>query len=156
MIGLYIPQFEELSFRRTLMSDPATMSYNQKWGGTIDFPRERWREWYDFWIVGHENLRFYRYLQNSDTSEFVGETAYHFDRERNAYTADIIVYSKHRRKGFGTQGLRLLCAAAKENGVKTLYDDIAVDNPSISLFIKNGFVEEYRTDEYIMMKKNLS
>ena len=49
----------------------------------------------------------------------------------------------------------LLCKQAKENGVQELYDDIAIDNPSVSLFVKCGFEEVYRTDEYIMVKKKL-
>ena len=35
------------------------------------------------------------------------------------------------------------------------YDDIAIDNPSITLFLRHGFVEEYRVDEIIMLKKEL-
>ncbi len=42
-----------------------------------------------------------------------------------------------------------------KNGVSVLYDDIAIDNPSITLFLRHGFVEEYRTDEIIMLKKEL-
>ena len=34
-------------------------------------------------------------------------------------------------------------------------DDIAIDNPAITLFLRHGFVEEYRTDEIIMLKKEL-
>ena len=34
----------------------------------------------------------------------------------------------------------MLCEAAKANGVQTLYDDIAIDNPAIKLFLKTGFV----------------
>ena len=36
-----------------------------------------------------------------------------------------------------------------------LHDDIAIDNPAIRLFLKAGFYEEYRTDEIIMLKKDL-
>lgn len=48
----------------------------------------------------------------------------------------------------------LLCNADRQNGVKLLYDDFAVDNPAITMFLKNGFMEEYRTYEIIMLKKN--
>lgn len=156
MIRLYTPKLEDLRFRQMLLSDPETMSYNIKWGGTIDFPKESRQGWYDRWIVNCGNKRFYRYLQDSRTNEFVGETAYHLDEERGIYIADVIVLAKHRGKGFGNEGLKLLCNAAEENGIKILYDDIAIDNPSISLFLKNGFKEEYRTDDYIMLKKLLS
>lgn len=156
MIRLYTPEPEDLSFRQRLLSDAETMSYNKKWGGTIDFHKERQQGWYDRWIANHGNKRFYRYLQDSQTNEFVGEIAYHLDEDREVYIADVIVLAKYRGKGYGSEGLRLLCNAARENGIKILYDDIAIDNPAISLFLKNGFYEEYRTDDYIMLKKILS
>ena len=28
------------------------------------------------------------------------------------------------------------------NGIKLLYDDIAIDNPAVTMFLKNGFIEE--------------
>lgn len=49
----------------------------------------------------------------------------------------------------------MLCEAARANGVEILYDDIAIDNPAIRLFLNFGFCEEYRTDEIIMLKKVL-
>ena len=48
-----------------------------------------------------------------------------------------------------------MCQAAKENGVNILYDDIAIDNPAVTLFLQCGFAEEYRTDEIIMLRKQL-
>ena len=52
-------------------------------------------------------------------------------------------------------GLDLLCNAAKQNGVKLLYDDIAIDNPATTMFLQHGFMEEYRTNKIIMLKKEL-
>lgn len=85
----------------------------------------------------------------------IGEIAYHFDSDKNIYLADVIVYAPYRKMGYGSIGLNLLCDAAKQNGIKQLYDDIAIDNPSVTMFLKNGFVEEYRTSEIIMLKKEL-
>ena len=62
-LELVIPTLEDMWFRESLMADEETMSYNHAWGGTIPFPRERWQDWYDYWIVKHEGLRFYRYLK---------------------------------------------------------------------------------------------
>ncbi len=36
-----------------------------------------------------------------------------------------------------------------------LRDDIAIDNPAITMFLSQGFTEEYRTDEAIILKKEL-
>lgn len=154
LITLYLPSLEDLWFRQEMMADLETMSYNHAWGGTIPFPKEEWCDWYDFWIANHENKRYYRYLKDN-TGRFIGEIAYHYASSRNLYVADVIIYAPYRGKGYGGIGLDLLCSAAKQNGVKILYDDIAIDNPGITMFLNRGFVEEYRTDEIIILKKEL-
>ena len=154
MLETVIPAYEELWFRQRMLSDEATMSYNHAWGGTISFPEEKWQAWYDYWIVNHDNQRYYRYLKN-ENDDFVGEIAYHYDPEYHEYVADVIVLSEFRRKGYGSQGLEILCKEAKENGIFVLLDDIAIDNPAINLFLKHGFSESKRTEEKIIMRKNL-
>ena len=154
MISVYIPKIEDLWFKELMLSDPDTMSYNHAWGGCIPFPKEEWQEWHDYWIINHENKRFYRYLKNEE-DKFVGEIAYHYNEKEKKYLLDVIIYSKYRHQGYGSEGVKLLCAIARENGIEEVYDDIAIDNPAISLFIKQGFFEEYRTDELIYLKKNL-
>lgn len=151
---LYTPTLDDLWFKAELLADPETMSYNHAYGGTIPFPREKWAAWHDRWVTHHEGKRFYRYLMTEDGT-FVGEIAYRLDEERGIYMADVIVHAKYRGQGYGRTGLELLCQAAKENGVDVLYDDIAVDNPAVMLFQRCGFTEEYRTDEIIMLKKQL-
>ena len=153
MLELVVPSLEELWFRESLLADEETMSYNHAWGGTISFPKENWQDWYEYWIINHDNERYYRYLK--DKNGFVGEVAYHYDSEYEGYVADIIVYSAYRGRGYGSEGLSLLCNAARENGIEVLYDDIAIDNPAISMFLKQGFYEEYRTDDKIVLKKEL-
>ena len=154
MLELYKPRPEDLWFRQKFLSDPETMSYNNAWGGAVGFPEGEWQDWYDHWITNAGDKRFYRYLMNEE-SEFVGETAYHYDSERKIYMADIIVYAPYRGRGCGYRSLELLCNKARENGVEVIYDDIAIDNPAISLFMKQGFTEQYRTDEIIMLSKRL-
>ena len=151
---IHLPSLEDLWFRQSMMADPETMSYNHAWGGTIPFPENDWKDWYDDWITNHEHHRYYRYLKNA-ADQFVGEIAYHYDEKRSIYVADVIIHAPYRGSGYGGRALELLCAAAKENGVTVLYDDIAVDNPAVELFLRHGFIEEYRTDEIIMLKKEL-
>lgn len=153
MIELYQPTVADLWFREKLLGDEDTMSYNHAWGGTIPFPKERWENWYGRWVENHENKRFYRYIR--ENGSYLGEVAYHFDEERQIYIADVIVYAPYRGKGYGRQALTLLCGAAKSNGVHTLFDDIAIDNPSVGLFLKCGFTEVLRTGEYVLVKKEL-
>lgn len=155
IISTYIPKLDELTFREILMHDERTMSYNAKWGGTISFPKERWQAWYTSWITNaKENKRFYRYLQN-EAKEFVGEIAYHFDSEYDKYIANVLILAKYRGMGYGNQGLTLLLEHAKKNGLTELCDSIAIDNPSIQLFLDRGFIEEFRTDEIVVVKKVL-
>ena len=154
MLSLYKPEYKDLWFRQTMLADEETMAYNCAWGGTIMFPEEDWTDWYDYWVARPEGKRFYRYLKAED-GDFVGEIAYHFDASLGGFAADVIVFAPYRGRGFGAEGLDLLCTAAKENGVSVLYDDIAADNPAIALFLAHGFVEEGRTADKIILRKNL-
>ena len=139
---LYRPRLEELSWREKWLGDSPTMSYNHAFGGTIAFPRERWTD-------------FYRYLQMEDSGEFVGNVSYHYDEEFQGHICEVLVAARYRGRGFGRQGLALLCAAARANGVKRLMDNIALDNPSVELFRRMGFQERLRTEEYVLMEKEL-
>ena len=153
MLELYLPSLNDLAFKQKMLADENTMSYNRAFGGTIDFPKEKWEIWYDKWVINHENKRYYRNVKVDD--DFVGEVAYHFDIDKKIYLTDVIVFTPYRNKGYGTAALRMLCDVAKSNGIKELYDDIAVDNPSVSMFEKCGFYEVMKTDKYILVKKNL-
>lgn len=154
MLRLHIPLFSQMDFRQQLLSDEETMSYNARWGGAIGFPQERWADWYRRWVE-QPDRRFYAYLYSEEEKAFVGETAYHFDEELGGYIANLIVHSRYRGKGYGTQGLRLLCEQGRADGLKVLYDDIADDNPSLSLFLKNGFERIKDTEGGILVKKVL-
>ncbi len=150
----YKPHLEDLWFRQAMMADPETMSYNNAWGGTIPFPRENWEEWYDYWVINPKD-RFYRYITTGESRSFVGEAAYHYDNDLNIYLADIIISARSRRHGYGKAGLEMLCEVAQKEKIPELYDNIAINNPGINLFLQCGFQEEYRTEEIIMLKKVL-
>lgn len=154
-LRLVTPSLPDLVFRKELLADEATMSYNQAYGGTIDFAEARWESWYAKWIGSRDPRYFYRYLYSPALDRFVGEAAYHYESETGRYLCDVIIHSQFRRKGFGTLGLELLCQAAKENGIPALYDDILTDNPSIRLFLKNGFQEVGRREDAYIVKMNL-
>lgn len=153
MLELVKPAPEDLWFRQKLLGDEETMSYNHAWGGTIGFPEEEWQDWYDYWVDAPSDQRYYRYLK--DENAFVGEIAYHYDPEYDGYVADVIIFSAYRGRGYGAEGLRMLCDAARENGISVLYDDIAIDNTAAALFLKQGFYEACRTEEKIVLKKEL-
>lgn len=152
MLKVVKPELEDLWFRESMMADIETMSYNDALGGTIPFPKEDWEEWYTLWVRNSGQERYYRYLKDDANKVFVGEISYHFDKLRNIYICDVIIKAEFRKQGFGTQGIQLLCEAAKANGVEALYDNIAADNPSAHLFLKNGFSIEFQNDEILMVK----
>lgn len=134
-----------------MMEDEATMAYNHAYGGTIAFPKDKWEEWYNRYMF--DDSKFYSYIMDGDN--FVGTMSYRYDERDKIYKISILIHAKYRGKGYGDFALKSLCKIAKENGVKELYDDIAIDNSSINLFLKNGFIEDFRTDEFIMVKKVL-
>ena len=154
MLTLIKPACEDLWFRRRMLEDEETMSYNHAWGGTIPFPTEQWRDWYYLWVVNPGDRRYYRYLKNEE-GRFVGEVAYHRDDTLRGYIADVIILASCRDRGYGSEGLDLLCAAAKANGADVLYDDIAIDNPAAGLFLRHGLSEIFRTEDKIILKKIL-
>lgn len=153
-VTLHKPAFDELAFRRKLLADPDTMSYNRAWGGVISFPEERWSGWYDRWVARPEGKRFYRYVKDG-SGAFVGEIAYHVDETTGRFMANVLIAAKCRGNGYGGQALDLLCDAAADAGISVLYDDIAADNPAAGLFLRHGFEEESRTESVILLKKKL-
>lgn len=155
MLICVTPRFDELSYRQKWMEDERTMSYNKKYGGTIPFPKDRWRSWYEKWII-HPEKKFYAYLYSEYEKDYVGEIAYHFDEEYGEIIASIIIEDKYRKKGYGKEGLRLLCERARKDGYASICDDIAADNPSVYMFLSEGFKEEKRSSEVIFVRKKLS
>lgn len=154
-LALHKPVLAEMIFRRQLLADEATMAYNARWGGTIDFAPERWPAWFARWVSPGEDGRFYRYLYAPDEKAFVGEIAWHFDDSVQAHLCDVMIHAAYRGKGYGREGLRLLCRAARERGLTHLHDHIALDNPAIHLFVQEGFAEVLRDDEGILLMKKL-
>lgn len=151
---LYRPELDELAWREKWLDDPETMSYNHAYGGTVAFPRERWADWYARWIKD-EGTRYYRYLRLGDSGKFVGNISYHYDEEFDGYVCEVLISAPYRGRGFGRRGLALLCEAARANGVKRLLDNIAIDNPSVAMFLRGGFRERGRTGEFILVEKDL-
>ncbi|MDO4544114.1 MAG: GNAT family N-acetyltransferase [Clostridia bacterium] len=148
------PKYEELNFRQELLSDEKTMAYNAKWGGTIDFPVERWKGWYDAWIVNPDR-RFYRYLYSTEDKNFIGEIAFHFDDGFQCYICNVIIKHSFRGRGFGREGLLLLLDEARKQGISAICDNIASDNSAIKLFLECGFAEKWRNGDFIMLEKKL-
>lgn len=114
---LHVPELNEFWYRKKLMEDPETMSYNRgydldfagydKETGCIAFPKEEWKSCYNY-FVGNEPERFYAYLVNTENGEFVGEVNVHKSVGHDWYDMGIVIEAKHRGKGYANEGLRLL------------------------------------------------
>ena len=100
------------------------MAFNHAYGGVIGFPPDRWADWYARWVDCQTGERFYRYLKDVERYILVGEVSYHLDGELGGFICDVIVPASLRGRGYGAQGLALLCGAARANGVARLYDDL--------------------------------
>ena len=66
MLIVYKPTIDDMWFRRKMLEDEETMSYNHAWGGAIPFPKEDWKEWYDAWLKEGNKDRYYRYLKEEN------------------------------------------------------------------------------------------
>ncbi len=150
MLKIYKPLIKDLWFKKELLSDEKTMAYNHAYGGCIAFSEEKWPDWYERWFSDNEH--YYRYLLD-EKGNFVGEIAYHLDNQ--LWKCDVLIHDKYRKQGYGKEGLQLLCREAKSRSISCLYDDIAIDNKAVELFIRMGFIEVLRNEEYIRVKKEL-
>lgn len=145
---LYQPKFEELEYRMRLLSDADTMSYNagfnlgipeyDKDTGCISFSKEKWKTWYECW-VGNEPNRLYSYIMVDN--QFVGEVALRYVESEAAHMISIIIDSRFRGRGYGSEALRLLMKVAfQDYKLEKLIDDFPVTRiSSKGLFEKLGF-----------------
>lgn len=165
-IYLKTPKLEELEYRKKLLMDLDTMSYNKKHGGVIDFDESKWAAWYDKWINHHNPDFFYAYVFDKKTNEPVGEVAYRKEGSEDCVMLNIIIDFSKRGNGYGNAGLIELIKIAFKNGYKEARDSINIDSlNSHLLFEKVGFklinefdgVKEYRItlEEYINKYGNL-
>jgi diamine N-acetyltransferase len=139
-IYLKTPELSELAYRKNLLADKETMAYNNKFGGTINFEKEKWESWFNKWIGNKDEKYFYAYIYDKEDNKPVGEVGYRFDEETNSVILNIIVEASQRGKGYGYSGLSALIKEAFDNGYDELRDLVYIDsNNSHALFEKLGF-----------------
>ena len=151
-LSLYLPALGELGFYQKMLADPTTMSYNAPWfppDGCIEFPRERWLEWYGR-MFGQEPLRFYAYLRRIEDGVFVGGVNDHRSPERDWWDMGVLIYAPERGKGYGSQGLALLLDRAFSSGVSCLHNEFEISRKAaLHMHLAAGFREVGREDEII-------
>ena len=156
---LYIPKLEDLWFYQKMMSDPETMSYNDPWGGCIDYPDEVLPGWYAKW-VGKEPERFYAYIKRTSDGAWIGDVNFHYTPEKDWWDMGIVIYAPYRGKGYAVPALKLLLDHAfRDCGISRIHNDFEVARNEIAawethrkagckeLGVEDGFLQMMITKE---------
>ncbi len=151
--GIYLkkPSFFELSLTEELLNDERTMAFNNRWGGTVSFPKEKWSSFFKQYIDSNQNEYFHIY--NLDHI-FVGEISARFDVQFQSYCLNIKVKYDYRGNNHGSDAVEVFLEYMfDEKKIDKIIDNVALDNEtSLKLLSKYGFIETFRTDEYIMLE----
>jgi len=141
-VELYIPKLEDLWFYQKMMSDPETMSYNDPWGGCIDYPDEVLPDWYANW-VGQEPDRFYAYIKRSSDGAWIGDVNFHYTPEKDWHDMGIVIYAPYRGKGYAVPALKLLLDHAfRDCGISCIHNDFEnTRSAALHIHRKVGFQE---------------
>lgn len=116
-LTLYVPKLWELWYRKKLLSDPDTMSYNKGYNlnsdiyhndtGCIDFPEDRWKQWYDYFVNNFSQC-YYAYIKRIEDGCFIGEVNLHKSNNGDWYDMGIVLEGQYRGQGFSQEALELL------------------------------------------------
>src|SRR5699024_9737904 len=108
-------------FAQRMYADPETMAYNAGWDvpsasyhpdtGCIDFPESQWGKKLAG-SVGREPERFYAFLREKKTGEFVGEVNFHYTPSAGWHDMRVVAYAPCRRRSDGNEGMALLLRRA--------------------------------------------
>ena len=141
-VELYIPKLEDLWFYQKMMSDPETMSYNDPWGGCIDYPDEVLPDWYACW-VGQEPQRFYAYIKRASDGAWIGDVNFHYTPEKDWWDMGIVIYAPYRGKGYAVPALKLMLDHAfRDCGISRLHNDFETTRDAAwAIHRKVGFKE---------------
>ena len=153
---LHIPAYEELWYRQKMMQDPDTMSYNKgydlnfngydKATGCIDFPQEKWADWYAHFI-GQEPHRFYAYIVRASDGEFIGEVNAHRNVDAGWYEMGIVLEAKYRGKGYAAAALRLLLQYAFEKiGAEAVHNEFEEERSAALQTHRSAGFTRYRQE----------
>lgn len=148
---LKVPNLDELSYRKQILADPRTMTYNTGYNqenkgydcktGTIDFSEEKWNDWYNLW-VNNEPEKYYAYIMLDNAP--IGEVALNYNKDFDSHLVHIMIEFSYRGKGYSEEALKLLMNVAfnKLKLHKVSYKIAADRDRAINVLIKLGFKEQ--------------
>lgn len=154
-IRLYIPKESELEYRRRLISDRETMSYNIGYGdnGTGCYYQTdgQVKDWYKNWNNGTDN--YYAYIIRKEDNMPIGEVDIHWSEPCRKHIVGIVIEAKYRGNGYSLEALKLLCDVAfNELNLEKIYDDFPASRTAAEkVFLKVGFVRE--DEEFVVLTK---
>lgn len=161
-LELFVPEREDLWFRRELLSDPETMGYNAGYDlhfpgydretGCIAFPEENWDGWYHRWI-GREPERWYAYLRRKGDGTFLGEVNLYRSGEPGWYNMGVVLHSRYRGQGYSREGMELLLRQAFEHlGAAGVRNDFErTRRAAYQLHLAAGFVPVLEKDGGVLL-----
>ena len=139
-IYFHIPQFEELTYRQKIMSQPDTMNYNKGYDvsyegyhkdtGCIDFPESKWSNWY-LNRVDKNPKYFYAYITRKEDDSFIGEVNLNLNDNKKCYDMGIVLEAKYRGMGYSLEALKkLMKVAFEEYGALEVHNDFETTRQS--------------------------
>lgn len=150
-IYIKVPTLDELEHTQILLADPDTMKFNEKWGGTVAFPKEKWQSFYNSFIKNPD--RHYFHIYNLE-GVFVGEVSTRFDSDFESYVLNIKIMHRYRGNNHGYDALEaFLSYLFTEVKIDRIVDNVGHDSKSgIHLLKQFGFQEKERTEDYVLLE----
>lgn len=160
---LHVPEIKELWYRKKILRDPNTMSYNKGYNldyneydnntGCIDFDESKWNDWYHWFVHGTPN-RFYAYIVLKKNNEFIGDVCLHKSNGGNWYEMGIVLESKYRGKGYSVEALKLLLKQAFEVfGANAVHNSFETGREAaIKVHVSAGFVKHRENNQVVELE----
>lgn len=136
-LALYVPERKDMWFRREMLLNPETMSYNANWDvdfpgydrdtGCIEYTPEQEEKWYSRYI-GNEPARYFAYVRRTADGRFVGDVCFHHNPKEDRWDMEVLIHAPYRGVGYGTEALRLMLRHAfVDCGVNRIHNDFEAD-----------------------------
>lgn len=151
------PKVEELYLTEELLLCEKTMEFNKKWGGTISFSKDKWKEFSELYLYKNSK-NIYFHIFNLD-HVFVGEVSSRYIEDMDAYSLNIKILYRFRGNSHAFDTLELFFdyIFITRSGNR-IVDKVAKDNLGAQKLLKSmGMTIIAETDEIIefeLLKKD--
>lgn len=110
-----------------------------------------WEDWLPTWTQSKE--RFFAYLVRKEDNQVIGDVAFHYDSNWEGYLVEILIVASERGKGYGEEGLELLCSFAfTERNINCLVNHFPSSRViALNVHEKVGFVKRKENDSFVTL-----